>query len=67
MYIVLSAFTSSPASLLVATKASAFFLIVCTLRQYTHAETKASHNRFTSNCRNMRPHYANFIMPSSGP
>jgi len=67
MYLVLSAFTSSPFSILVTTKASAFFLIVCTFHQYTHFKTKASHNRFTGNCRNVRSHYGNFVMPSSGP
>jgi len=66
MYLVISVFTSSPLSLLVTTKASALFIMVCTLHQYTHTETKASHNRFTGNCRNIRPHYGNF-MPFAWP
>jgi len=34
MYLVLSAFTSSPVYLLVTVKASVFFFIVCTLLSY---------------------------------
>jgi hypothetical protein len=36
MYLVLSAFTSSPFSLLAATKASAFLFIACTLPLSKH-------------------------------